>query len=130
MQNQFMPWYFGVAFAFCFKFCTGMPGMPDWSEVPRHRRKAGAPWMPLGLWVKIISRRVEQHLKRDWLLGFTMRSVLFRSLLSQCRTVYAYEKVRRADGSMGFTGAELEAGGIRICQALDGKDQDLARRRP
>ena len=29
MMNQFEPWYFGVAFAFCFKFCTGMPDMPN-----------------------------------------------------------------------------------------------------
>ena len=29
MMNQFVPWYFGVAFAFCFKYCIGMPDMPD-----------------------------------------------------------------------------------------------------
>ena len=71
------------------------------------------------------SRRDEQHLERDLLLGFTVRSVLFRSLLNQCRTVYSYDKVRRTDGSMGFTAAELEAGAISICQALDGKYKDL-----
>ena len=28
MLDQFEPWYFGVAFAFIFKYCTGMPDMP------------------------------------------------------------------------------------------------------
>ena len=125
MQPQFKPWYFGVAFAFLFKYCTGMPDMPEWSSVPRHRRGDDAPAVPLALWVKLITRRVEQHLKRYWLLGFTMGSVLFRSLLNQCRTVYSYEKVRRADGSMGFTAMELEAGAISMRQALDGKYKDL-----
>ena len=68
---------------------------------------------------------MEQQLRRDWLLGFTMSSVLFHSLLNQCRTVYAYEKTKRADGTVGFSAAELEAGAISICQALDGKYQDL-----
>ena len=70
-------------------FCTGMPDMPDWSSVPRHRRKDDAPKVPLAMWVKIMTRRVEQQLKRDWLLRFTMSNVLFRSLLNRCRTVYS-----------------------------------------
>ena len=125
MQPQFKPWYFGIAFAFLFKFCVGMPDMPEWSDHPRHRRRHGAPRVDLSLWVKLITRRVEQQLKRDWLLGFTMGNVLFRSMLNQCKTVYSYEKIRRADGSKGFTAAELEAGAISICQALDGKYKDL-----
>ena len=31
MEQQFVPWYFGVAFVFLSEFCTGMPDMPDWS---------------------------------------------------------------------------------------------------
>ena len=74
--------------------------------------------------MKLITRRVEQHLKRDWLLVFTMSSVLFRSMLNQCRTVYSYDKVRREDGTRGFTAAELEAGAISLCEALDGRYVD------
>ena len=99
--------------------------MPEWSAEPRHRRKADAPRVDLSLWVKLMTRRVEQQVKRDWLLGFTMGNVLFRSMLNQCRTVYSYENVRREDGSMGFTAAELEAGAISICLALDGHYKDL-----
>ena len=125
MMSQFRPRYFGVAFAFLFKFCTGMPDMPTWSKHPRHRRAADAPRIEFPLWVRIMSRRVEQQLKRDWLLGFTMSSVLFHSLINQRRTVYSYDKVRRKDGSRGFSAAELEAGAISICSALDGKYKDL-----
>ena len=128
MQDQFKPWYFGIAFAFLFKFCTGMPDMPEWSTHPRHRRTDDAPRVDFPLWVRLMSRRVEQHLKRDWLFGFTMCNVLFRSLLNQCRSVYSYENVRRADGTRGFTSDELEAGAISICQALDGKYKDLSGR--
>lgn len=28
MVDQYEPWYFGVAFAFC-KYCTGMPDAPE-----------------------------------------------------------------------------------------------------
>ena len=103
MQNQFVPWYFGVAFAFIFKYCTGMPDMPEWSKVPRHKRSGDAPRVDFPLWTRLMTRRVEQHVQRDWLLGFTMSSVLFHSQLNQCRTVYSYEKYKRDDGSTGFT---------------------------
>ncbi len=33
-----MPWYFGVAFAFCFKYCTGMPGMDGLPLAKRMKR--------------------------------------------------------------------------------------------
>ena len=99
MQPQFQPWYFGAAFAFLFKFCTGMPDMPAWARVSRHRRGDDAPRVELPLWVRTMTRRVEQHLKRDWLFGFSMWNVLFRTTLNQSKTVYSYETVERAGGS-------------------------------
>eukprot|EP00959_Pyramimonas_sp_CCMP1952_P395160 8279652-Pyramimonas_sp.AAC.1 len=59
MMDQFEPWYFGVAFAFLFKYCTGMPDGPEFMKRPRHRRGNGAPRVELPLWVRIMSRRVE-----------------------------------------------------------------------
>jgi hypothetical protein len=125
MRDQFKPWYFGIAFAFCFKYCAGLPDMPVWSAAPRCRRKEDVPRVELPLWAKLISRRAEQHLKRDWLLGFTMSDVFFRSLLNQCRTVYSYEKVRRAGDSVGFAAEELEAEAVSICKARGGERKDL-----
>ena len=112
MINQFQPWYFGVAFAFCFKYCTGMLDMPEWSQTARHRRTGHAPQVNLATWVKIMSRRCESHLKRDWLLGFTMWSVLFRSMLNQSKSIVTYSKHRRDNGTQGFTAGELEEGAI------------------
>ena len=37
MIDQFKPWYFGVAFAFLFKYCTGMPDMQEFAEEKRYR---------------------------------------------------------------------------------------------
>jgi len=54
-----------------------------------------------------------------------MNSVLFRTMLNQCRTVYRYDHVSREDGSRGFSAAELESGAISLCQAFDGKYVDL-----
>ena len=102
-----------------------MPDMPSWSKIPRHRRPEDAPRVELAEWVRLISRRVEQQLRRDWLLGFTMGNVLFRSSLNMCRTVYSYASLKRDNGSYGFTAAELEKGAIDICQALNGTYKDL-----
>ena len=75
--EQFKPWYCGVAFAFCFKYCTGMPDMPAFAQRARHWRGMDAPKVPLALWVKLIGRRVENQLRRDWLLQFSAGNLLF-----------------------------------------------------
>eukprot|EP00959_Pyramimonas_sp_CCMP1952_P179750 3758538-Pyramimonas_sp.AAC.1 len=43
MMDQFEPWYFGVAFAFVLKYCTGMPDMPAFLKRPRYRCSEEAP---------------------------------------------------------------------------------------
>ena len=65
MLDQFVPWYFGVAFAFLFKYCAGMPNMPDWNLQPRYRRTLDAPRIELPLWVRVMARRIESQLHRD-----------------------------------------------------------------
>ena len=118
MIDQFEPWYFGIAFAFCFKYCTGMPDMPAFAKRPRHRRKPDAPRIELALWVRIMARRVESQLRRDWLLQFSTGNLLFRTAINLTNTIYSYESAARSDGSKGFTAAELEEGAINICKAL------------
>ena len=58
MIDQFQPWYFGIAFAFLFKYCTGMPDMPAFAKRSRYRRKADAPRIEINAWVQAMSRRV------------------------------------------------------------------------
>eukprot|EP00959_Pyramimonas_sp_CCMP1952_P379234 7943946-Pyramimonas_sp.AAC.1 len=78
-MDQFEPWYFGVAFALVFKYCTGMPDCPEFMKRPRHRRKDDAPRVELPLWVRIMSRRVESQLCSDWHFGFVSWNLVFRS---------------------------------------------------
>ena len=70
MNDQFAPWYFGVAFAFMFTYNVGFPDMPKFARQPRHRRTDDAPRIETGAWVKAISRRVEASVSRDSFFGF------------------------------------------------------------
>ena len=74
MLDQFEPWYFGVAFAFLFKYCTCMPDMPAFMKKPRYRRFEDAPRIETNLWVKVMARRVEAQINRDWHFGFVVES--------------------------------------------------------
>jgi hypothetical protein len=58
VRDQFKPWYFGIAFAFLFKYRAGVPDVLVWSPTPPYHRKEDAPRVELALWVKLISRRV------------------------------------------------------------------------
>ena len=98
--------------------------MPAFAQRPRHRRPEDAPRIEAPLWVRTIARRVEQQVKRDWLLGFSQHNYLFRSALNLIRTVYSYETFQGEDGHKGFTGKEIEEGAISICNALVGKHRD------
>ena len=122
--DQFEPWYFGVAYAFTFKFCTGMPDMPVFSPKPRYRRTETAPRLEASEWIKATSRRAEAQLKRDWLLGFAQWNYLFRSTINLSRTFYSYETKKVGD-RRGFTAEELENAAVSLCQALNGKYKDL-----
>ena len=103
MLDQFEPLYFGVAFAFCFKYCTGMPDMQTFDKVKRHRRHDNAPLVDLQLWTKIISRRCENALSNSWDLGFCMSSLLFRSKMNVSRSLAAFEAEGRTEGGDGCT---------------------------
>ena len=72
-----------------------------------------------------MGRRVEQQLKRDWLLGFSSCNLLLRASLNMYRSVYSYERVAEEDGGRAFAAKELEEGAINVCNALVGKYRDL-----
>ena len=127
-MDQFEPWYFGVAFAFLFKYCTGMPDMPEWSEKQRYRRGEEAPRVDPSLWVRIMSRRVEAQISRDWHFGFASWNFLFRSAVNMSRTVYSYESVLKEDGEP-LTAKDLQDGAICIFKALQGSYVDMNGRR-
>ena len=129
MIDQFEPWYFGVAFAFCFKYCTGMPDLKFLDKVKRHRRNGDAPLVDLSLWTKIITRRCEKALSNSWDLGFCMSNLLFRSKLNMSRSLFALEAEARETGEYGFTPKELENAACEICNAMFGEYRDEKGRR-
>ena len=98
MMSQFVPWFFGVAFPFCFKFGVGMPDMPEWSATSRHRRGPEAPRVELPLWARVMTRRVESQLRRDWRFGFTMSSLLYQSALNMSKSMRLFADHDHVDG--------------------------------
>ena len=64
------PYYVGVAFYFIVSYCTAMPDPPAFMRRPRHRRKDYAPRVEISDWVRIMARRCEAPLQKDWSFGF------------------------------------------------------------
>ena len=120
LVSQFNSWYFGIAFAFLFKFCTAMPDMPKYAEKVRYRRTGDAPRVEPPFWVRVMSRRIEAQLQRDWQFGFVTWNYIFRSAVNLSRTLYSYEKASTSEGTRAFTAQELEQGAIHLCKALHG----------
>ena len=122
--DQFAPWYFGVAFAYLFQYCTAMPDPPTWGTYKdrRWRRGADAPRVPLHDWVRLMSRRVESQLTRDWTFGYTTWNVLFRSAVNLSRSVYAYDTPVLQDNGkwQKLTSSALEDAACEILRALHG----------
>ena len=74
MIDQFQPWYFGIAFPFCFNACVACP---DLDRRDRYRRSEDAPRVNIGRWVETIMRRVEAQFKRDWSLTYSLWNLSF-----------------------------------------------------
>ncbi|CAK0819674.1 unnamed protein product, partial [Prorocentrum cordatum] len=125
MMDQFEPWYFGVAFAFLFKYCTGMPDGPEFMKRPRHRRGNGAPRVELPLWVRIMSRRVESQLCRDWHFGFVSWNLVFRSAVNLSRTWFTYVAPSATGEVEQLTPEQIGEGAKQIYRALDMKHVDI-----
>ena len=64
MIDQFVPWYFSVAFSFIFTYRARMPDMPAFAKHPRYRRNDAAPRVDTDDWVRIMSRRPEGSVAR------------------------------------------------------------------
>ena len=120
MMSQFVPWFFGVAFPFCFKFGTGMPDMPEWSATSRHRRGPDAPRVELPLWTRIMTRRVESQLRRDWRFGFTMSSLLYQSALNMSKSMRLFTDHEQVEDEGDRDFSYMEEAAVSIVEALRG----------
>ena len=119
LLDQFQPWYFGVAFAFIFKYCTGMPDMPAFAEKARYRRSDDAPRIEIGLWVRVMARRVESQLSRDWHFGFATWNYMFRTSINMSRTLYT-EHSAGTSRSGELTAKDYEDGAVCLLKAPAG----------
>ena len=124
MMSQFVPWFFGVAFPFCFKYGVGMPDMPEWQENARHRRGPAAPRVELALWARIMTRRVESQFRREWRFGFTLSSVLFQSSVNMARSVRLADYRKDGQTECQYSQSELERAAVSIVDALYGTFKD------
>lgn len=119
MVDQFQPLYFSIAFSFIFTYQAGMPDMPAFAKHPRHRRDDSAPRIDIDDWVRVMSRRIEASVSRDWTFGFVTWNYLFRSSVNLTRSLYAYERKDGEDVSKACTPASLEKkGAIDIAKGL------------
>ena len=93
--DQFQPWYFAVAFPFCFKYGTACPDVTNTArqqeDVPRrHDRNAEAPAVKIHAWGAAMARRAESQFQRDWTFGFTLWNYLFRTMVNLQQNTYIY----------------------------------------
>ena len=90
--------FFATAFPFVFKYGVGMPDHGrksaeiDESEVRGSGRPHDAPMVELKPWCKAMARRVESHCGRDWLLGFAMWNLCFRTTVNQAKSFHPAPK--------------------------------------
>eukprot|EP00973_Karenia_brevis_P086428 11984926-Karenia_brevis.AAC.1 len=87
-------------------------------QEPQAQESEDSPDIDLATWFRIMTRRVEQHLKRDWVFVFAVSSLLFRSMVIRCKTFLLRMSVKQEDGTTDITAEELEEGAISICRAL------------
>ena len=120
MLDQFKPWYYGVAFAFMFSYCTGMPDYPAFQESQRHRRVEHAPRVEHPTWDRIMARRIEGQTVRDWQLGFVSWNCRFKTAVNLSRTLWSYESVKHKGENVRVTARDLEAAAIAIVKSLRG----------
>ena len=140
LVDAFDPWFFGVAFAFCFPYCVGLPDPPACFEKeaeipeenyeahpwyrPRYRRTGpGTPRVEPLRWCRAVARRVEAQFRRDWTLGFGLWNFMFRNLLNLRRTLRAFGR-RYGAGPADFTAEKIEEAAAALVEGLTAKYRD------
>eukprot|EP00435_Cladocopium_sp_Y103_P055924 s387_g18.t1 len=128
--DQFQPLYFGLAFPFVFPYGLGMPDPPEWSKQVRYRRAANEPRIELSTWVRALARRVEAQVSRDWVFGFTLWNLLFRSSLILSRTTDACLRMYFDEDENAWVqpkGHHVEAAAKQLLDAMRGSYIDVKR---
>ena len=77
--------------------------MPEYTKAPRYRRDEEAPRVDAEAWVRLMCRRVEAQLSRDWNFGFVSWSYKFHSSINLSRTFFVYGHKSQSEESSAFT---------------------------
>ncbi|CAL1148725.1 unnamed protein product [Cladocopium goreaui] len=128
LLDQFQPLYFALAFPFVFPYGIGLPDVPQWSQRKRLRRHPDDPHVELNTWVKVMARRIEAQVSRDWVCGFTSWNLLFRSALNLSRTTDAYSRSFYDEETQEWvqpTGKHVEQAAQQLLVALKGSYIDV-----
>ena len=75
--------------------------------------------------MRIMGRRVEAQISRDWNFGFVSWNYVFRSSLNMSRNIFAFDRLSKETGMPEFTAADLQEGAKQICRAMWGKYSDI-----
>ena len=76
-----------------FSYCTGMPDHVAFQENQRYRRQEQAPRVEHPVWDRIMARRAEGQMVRDWQMGFVSWNCRFKTAVNLSRTLWSYETV-------------------------------------
>jgi hypothetical protein len=97
--------------------------MPDhiaFQETARYRRRENAPRVEHPFWDKIMARRAEGQMVRDWQMGFVSWNCRFKTAVNLSRTMWSYDTVKQNGKDVKVTAQELEAAAIAIVKGLRG----------
>ena len=126
--DQFEPWYFAFAFSYVFPYGCGMPDPPTWSPKQRCRSGTDAPRVELAAWMRCMARRCEAQINRDWVFGFSVWNLYFRSALNLSKSFNNYHLPVYDETQQSYrtlTPADIEAGARQLVTALGGTYVDV-----
>ena len=98
----------------------GMPDRVAFQETERYRRVENAPRVEHPFWDRIMARRVEGQMVRDWQLGFVSWNCLFKAAVNLSRSLWSYENIKHEGQDMKVTASQLEEAAIAIVKGLSG----------
>lgn len=133
LVDQFQPYYFAVAFCFCFQYATACPDVAN-TTMPNDQRKSRrkerdpqAPSLQIFEWAASIQRRVETQFRRDWNFGFTLWNYIFRTMVNTAGNSYLFTTENSETGKQRpLTNKEISDGVAEVNKHLfDGTYTDI-----
>ena len=97
-----------------------MPDYPAFQETQRYRRRENYTRVEHAAWDKIMARRIEGQLVRDWQLGFVSWNCRFKMAVNLSKTLWTYDTIKQNGEQLKVTASDLESASIAIVKALRG----------